>query len=140
VVSDPACSSLRAGFLLSLAIRLGRDPAKTEFERWPSVTDHKFAIGQAVDFARGLQSISRPSGPYEVVSVLPTDGADSASYRVKSQAEPFSRAVRESDLVALATPTDLAAIAFAPPDEEAAPANWTDPIAGRRAPRPPRSR
>jgi hypothetical protein len=95
------------------------------------MTHPKFAIGQAVDFAKGLQSISRPSGPYEVVSVLPTDEADSASYRVKSQAEPFSRAVRETDLVA---------IALAAPDEHAGPTHWADPVPGRRSPRPPRSR
>jgi hypothetical protein len=131
VVSDPACSSLRAGFLLNLAIRMGRDPGKRDLEIRPTMTDHKFAIGQAVDFARGLQSVSRPSGPYEIVSVLPGDGADSASYRVKSQAEPFSRAVRETDLVA---------IALAAPNEQAAPAHWADPMAGPRSPRLPRSR
>ena len=75
------------------------------------MTCHKFAIGQAVDFARRLPSISRPTGPYEVVSVVPTDEADSPSYRVKSQAEPFARAVRETDLVAisLAAPSEQAA-------------------------------
>jgi hypothetical protein len=93
------------------------------------MTESKFALGQAVDFARGLQSISRPSGPYEIVSVLPADGADSASYRVKSQAEPFSRAVKETDLVA---------IALAAPNKQAAPAHWADAMAGR-SPRPPRS-
>jgi hypothetical protein len=92
------------------------------------MTHPKFAIGQAVDFARGLHSISRPSGPYEIVSVLPTDGGDSASYRVKSQAEPFSRAVRETDLVA---------IALAAPNEQALPTHWADSVSGRR---PPRSR
>jgi hypothetical protein len=92
---------------------------------------HKFAIGQAVDFARRLPSMSGPTGPYEIVSVLPTDEADSASYRVKSQAEPFARAVRETDLVA---------IALAAPNEQAAPTHWADPVPGRRSPRPPRSR
>jgi hypothetical protein len=95
------------------------------------MTQPKFAIGQAVDFAKGLQSISRPSGPYEVMSVRPTDEADSASYRVKSQAEPFSRAARETDLVA---------IALAAPNEQAAPAHWADPVSGRRSPRPARPR
>ena len=130
MVSDPACSSLRAGFLLSSVIRMGGGTGKREPERRPIMTHPKFAIGQAVDFARGLQSISRPSGPYEVVSVLPTDEADSASYRVKSQAEPFSRAVRETDLVAVG----LA------PSEQAAPAHWADPVSGRGSSRPLRSR
>jgi hypothetical protein len=94
------------------------------------MTRHKFAVGQAVDFASRLPSISRPTGPYEVVSVLPTDEADSPTYRVKSQAEPFARAARENDLVAIG----LA------PSEQAAPALWADPVSGRRLPRPLRSR
>ena len=94
------------------------------------MTRHKFAIGQAVDFARRLPSIPRPTGPYEVMSVLPADDADSPTYRVKSQAEPFARAVRETDLVAVG----LA------PGEQSAPALWADPVSGRRSPRPSRPR
>ena len=94
------------------------------------MTRHKFAIGQTVDFDRRVTSISRPTGPYEVVSVLPVDEADSPTYRVKSEAEPFSRAARENDLVALG----LA------PRQQAAPASWADPVSGRRSPRPLRSR
>jgi hypothetical protein len=93
------------------------------------MTPHKFAIGQAVDFAQRLPSISRP-GPYEVVSVLPADDADSPTYRVKSRAEPFARAVRETDLVAVGLV----------PGEQSEPALWADPVSGRRSPRPLRSR
>lgn len=91
---------------------------------------HKFAIGQAVDFARGLASISSPTGPYEIVSVVPTEAADSPAYRVKSQAEPFTRSAKENDLVAIG----LA------PSEQAPPAHWADPMPARQSPRPPRSR
>ncbi len=94
------------------------------------MTRNKFAIGQTVDFARRLPSISRPTGPYEVVSVLPADEADFPTYRVKSQAEPFARAARETDLIAVG----LA------PSEQAAPALWADPVSGRRSSRPLRSR
>jgi hypothetical protein len=94
------------------------------------MTHHKFTIGQAVDFARRLPSISRPAGPYEVVSVLPADEADSPTYRVKSKDEPFARAARETDLVAVG----LA------PSQQAAPGLWADPVSGRRSPRPLRSR
>ena len=89
-------------------------PGKSAARRWrelfshalspegrPIMTRHKFAIGQAVDFARRLPSVSTPTGPYEIVSVVPTDEANSPSYRIKSQAEPFARAVRETDLVAI---------------------------------------
>ena len=55
-------------------------------------------------------------GPYEVVSVLPVDSTDSSTYRVKSKAEPFARAAKETDLVAVG----LA------PSEQSAPARWAD--------------
>jgi hypothetical protein len=90
------------------------------------MTRPKFTIGQVVDFARRLPSISRPTGPYEVVSVLPADEADSPPYRVKSKAEPFARAARETDLVAVGLV----------PSEQAPPALWADPVSGRRSPRP----
>lgn len=60
---------------------------------------HKFVVGQAVDFQRKYPWM--PEGPYEVVSVLPAGGDDFPTYRVKSQAEPFARAAKEADLVAV---------------------------------------
>jgi hypothetical protein len=62
---------------------------------------HKFAIGQMVEFGVKSPSILRPEGPYEVVSVLPVDDANSPTYRVKSEAEPFARVAKEFDLVAV---------------------------------------
>ncbi len=94
------------------------------------MTLHKFAIGQAVDFGKMLPTISRPKGPFEIVSVLPIEGGDSPTYRVKSQAELFSRAAKEIDLVAVELP----------PSEQAAAAVWADPLPGRWLPRPARSR
>jgi hypothetical protein len=91
---------------------------------------HKFVVGQAVDFVRRLPSMSRPSGPYEVVSVLPVDEANSPTYRVKSKAEPFARAARETDLVAVGLP----------PSQQTAAALWADPVSGRWLSRPRRSR
>ena len=58
------------------------------------MTSPKFAIGQTVDFARSLPSMWRPTGPHEAMSVLPMHEADSPTYRGKSEAEPFARAVR----------------------------------------------
>jgi hypothetical protein len=96
------------------------------------MTRHKFAIGQAVDFNRRLPAMSRPSGPYEVIGVLPVDEANSPTYRVKSKAEPFVRTAREIDLVAVGSA----------PCEQAAAALWpeADPVPGRQSPRPFRSR
>ena len=93
------------------------------------MTLHKFMIGQAVDFNSRLPSMSRPVGPFEVVSALPVDEGNSPTYRVKSKAEPFARAVKETDLVAV----DL------PPSPETAGAG-DDPVSGQWLPRPFRSR
>ena len=68
------------------------------------MTLHKFAIGQTVDFDKMLPSISRPKGPFEIVSVLSVDDANSPTYRIKSKSELFSRAVKEIDLVAVDLP------------------------------------
>ncbi len=64
---------------------------------------HKFIVGQAVDFNKKYPWVS--GGPYEVVSVLPADEGDSPTYRVKCQAEPFARAAKEADLVAIGSAT-----------------------------------
>ena len=59
--------------------------------------EHKFRIGQSVYFA------SRPLGhmiagsTYEVVRLLPSDGAD-YQYRIKNSKESFERVARESQL------------------------------------------
>lgn len=84
------------------------------------MTPHKFAIGQAVDFDRRLPSMARPTGPYEVVSILPDGEDNSPTYRVKNKAEPFARAARETDLVAVGLP----------PSKQTA-ASWADPVSAR---------
>jgi len=59
--------------------------------------EHKFRIGQSVYFT------SRPIGhltairTYEVVRLLPSDGAD-YQYRIKNANEAFERVARESQL------------------------------------------
>ncbi len=90
----------------------------------------KFVIGQAVLFDKMLPSTSRPKGPYEIVSVLPVEHGNPPTYRVKSEAEAFSRAVKEIDLVAV----DL------PPSDQTTPSLWAAPVSGRWLPRPTRSR
>jgi hypothetical protein len=88
------------------------------------MTPHKFAIGQAVDFNSRLPSTSKPRGPFDVVSVLPAEGGDSPTYRLKSKVEPFARAAKETDLVA---------IEFSPGEQTAA-ALWANPVSGRWLP------
>jgi hypothetical protein len=93
------------------------------------MTLHKFMIGQSVDFD-GKLSMSRPQGPFEIVSVLPVEDASSLTYRVKSHAEPFLRAAKESDLVAVDMPTSQPTTE--PPS--------ADSVSGRWLPRPLKSR
>jgi hypothetical protein len=65
--------------------------------RRTALKEHKFRIGQCVFYT------SRPIGhmiansTYEVVKLLPSDGAD-FQYRIKNAKEAFERVVRESQL------------------------------------------
>jgi hypothetical protein len=65
--------------------------------RRTALQEHKFHIGQSVYFT------SRPIGhmvansTYEVVKLLPSDGAD-YQYRIKNANEAFERVARESQL------------------------------------------
>ena len=67
-----------------------------EFRR-TALQEHKYQIGQTVYFN------SRPIGhmvansTYEVVRLLPSDGAD-FQYRIKNPKEAFERVARESQL------------------------------------------
>jgi hypothetical protein len=90
----------------------------------------KFVVGQTVDFNKKFPWMS--DGSYEVVSVLPVDGDDAPTYRVKSQAEPFARAAKEVDLVAVTDALGAAQLG------EPAPVRWADLLS--QPARPIRSR
>ncbi len=69
----------------------------SSMSRRTSLREHKYRIGQSVYFT------SRPLGhmiansTYEVVKLLPSDGAD-YQYRIKNSKEAFERVARESQL------------------------------------------
>jgi hypothetical protein len=65
------------------------------------MADQKFAIGQLVDFDTRNSPARRPTGPYEVVRVLPLEDGSFRSYRIKSMAEPFERIAKEYEIVAV---------------------------------------
>jgi hypothetical protein len=69
------------------------------------MTRHKFAIGQIVDFDSRVTPMPRPSGPFEVVRVLPAEDSQSRTYRIKSKSEPFERSVKEYELIVVASPS-----------------------------------
>jgi hypothetical protein len=88
--------------LAAIFAAIGGTPLKTSqsvsFEcRRTALQEHKFQIGQTVYFT------SRPIGhmvansTYQVVRLLPSDGAD-YQYRIKNANEAFERVARESQL------------------------------------------
>ncbi|WP_420133763.1 hypothetical protein [Rhodopseudomonas sp.] len=58
---------------------------------------HKFVVGENVYFT--ASNVARPAagGIYEIIRLLPTDGAD-CQYRIKSSSEAFERVAKESQL------------------------------------------
>jgi hypothetical protein len=65
------------------------------------MTRQKFAIGQLVDFDSRNSPARKPTGPYEIVRVLPLEDGSWRSYRIKSIAEPFERSAKEYEIVAV---------------------------------------
>jgi hypothetical protein len=59
------------------------------------VSDHKFKIGQTVNYKTGTLVAGR--GDYKVTQLLPPEG-DDFQYKIKSAAEPHERVVKESQL------------------------------------------
>ncbi|MGO9419645.1 hypothetical protein [Roseiarcus sp.] len=97
------------------------------------MTRHKYAIGQIVEFDSRVAPISKPSGLFEVVRVLPEEDGQSRTYRIKSKSELFERSAKEYEIVAVDSPS---------PEPEARMAQWldADPIRRLNAVRPARPR
>lgn len=65
------------------------------------INQHKFAIGQFVDFDTRIASTGKLRGPFEVVRLLPSDDVQARAYRVKSKTEPFERTAKEYEIIAV---------------------------------------
>jgi hypothetical protein len=61
------------------------------------VTQHKFKVGQTVNFTSSAFDRGGASGIYKVTHLLPPEG-DDHQYRIKSANEPHERVVKESQL------------------------------------------
>ena len=61
------------------------------------MSNHKFRVGQLVDFAPARPGVPIPGRQYEVIRLLPADSGE-FQYRVKSKSELFERAAKESQL------------------------------------------
>jgi hypothetical protein len=59
--------------------------------------EHKFRVGQSVDFFPGRGIDHRSKGQYTVVLLRPFDG-DAPQYRIKSKVDGQERIVRENEL------------------------------------------
>ena len=59
--------------------------------------EHRFQIGDIVDFTNAHVVLPAPSANCRILRLLSTDG-DDPQYRVKCEAESFERVVRESQL------------------------------------------
>jgi hypothetical protein len=64
------------------------------------MSQHKFKIGQVVDYkpgSLGVRASSRESREYKIVRLLPPEGVD-LLYRIKSVGETFERVAKEHEL------------------------------------------
>jgi hypothetical protein len=68
-----------------------------------AVSNHKFKIGQSVNYTSGLFGAGSASGVYKITRLLPPEG-DDFQYKIKSAAEPHERVVRESQLARVDMP------------------------------------
>jgi hypothetical protein len=79
----------------------GGAPARKEHSvlefRRTALQEHKFRIGQTVYFTSRPIGHMAANSTYEVVKLLPSDGAD-YQYRIKNSNEAFERVARESQL------------------------------------------
>ena len=90
----------RISLLYSAAIE-GKDRQKEqivqlEFRR-SALKEHKFQIGETVYFTSRPIGHMAANSTYQVVRLLPSDGAD-YRYRIKNANEAFERVARESQL------------------------------------------
>lgn len=66
--------------------------------------EHKFMIGQEVNFSPAKLSMPSASRRYKIVRRLPREGGE-LLYRIKSATELFERVARESEISSLGTAT-----------------------------------
>jgi hypothetical protein len=61
------------------------------------VSNHKFKIGQSVNYTSGPFGAGIATGVYKITRLLPSEGND-FQYKIKSAAEPHERVAKESQL------------------------------------------
>jgi hypothetical protein len=61
------------------------------------MTNHKFKVGQSVDYNPGRSGMPASSWQYKILQLLPAEGTD-LLYRIKSSGETFERVAKEREL------------------------------------------
>jgi hypothetical protein len=61
------------------------------------MSDHKFKVGQSVNYLAGTYGREPRSGVFKVMQCLPPQGGD-YQYRIRGANEPHDRVARESEL------------------------------------------
>ena len=65
------------------------------------MSDHRFKVGQTVNYTSGPFGRASVSGVYKIIQLLPPEG-DDQQYRIKSTSEPHERVAKESQLARVA--------------------------------------
>lgn len=63
------------------------------------MTEHRYRVGQAVQFVPGRGTLQSARGNYTVVRLLPLEGS-SPQYRIKNKTDGHERMVHEAELAA----------------------------------------
>lgn len=63
------------------------------------MAQHRFRIGETVDFRPARAGVPVPAASYEIKRLLPVEGRE-VKYRIKCDAEPYERIAREHELSA----------------------------------------
>ena len=61
------------------------------------MANHKFKVGQSVDYNPGRSGMPASSWQYKILQLLPAEGSD-LLYRIKSSGETFERVAKEREL------------------------------------------
>ena len=76
------------------AVRQGAGGLKT----WATMPNHRFRIGQSVNYRPASRSQDAPRGAYEITGRLPKSDDGQFEYRIKHSGESHERLAKESEL------------------------------------------
>jgi hypothetical protein len=62
-----------------------------------SITEHKFSVGQQVEYSSSKSDRFRGAGTFEITRLLPSEGSD-LQYRIRNSLEDFDRVAKEWQL------------------------------------------